>query len=113
MRLTEYENLACAEDRFPNMAVLRKLKDCTIWSAGCEEPLLLLVDDVSGRVAVFAYDSQEERERDAKLVRSLPEDGAGGDGAGVPAPLRPVPPTRVRGNAAYPVDDSRHGGEER
>ena len=95
MRLTEFEELACPEDRFPDMVVLRKMKDCTIWLAGHDELLLVLVDDANRRTAVFAYDSAEERERDATLVRKLPDDGS--FGAGVFAQLPHNPPPRVTG----------------
>ena len=91
MRITERNYDAFAEDHFPNMVLVRAWAGCKIWSAGVEQPLLVLVEDISRRVAIFEYDMTAEREKDIQLVLHLSDD-EGGAGAGVPAFIGPRPP---------------------
>jgi len=101
MRISERDYDEFVEDRFPNMVLVRAWSDCNIWSAGIEEPLLVLVDGPTKSVAVFEYDTPAEREKDIRLVCSL-RDGGGGDGGGVPAAILPRPPSRS-GSMAEPL----------
>ena len=98
MRISEQNYDEFAEDHFPNMALVREWDDCRIWSAGVEQHLLVLVDTVSKRVAIFDYDSTDERDEDIQMVLRL-RDGGGGDDKGVPAFVRPTPPARPAKNA--------------
>ena len=106
MRLTEPDYDAFAEAHFPNRKLVRAWANCKIWSAGVEQALLVLVDTASKRVALFEYDTLAEREKDIQLVLHLP-DGDGGAGAGVPAFLNPMPPSRsARKAQALPMDEN-------
>lgn len=108
MRITERDYDTFAEDRFPNMRLVRAWADCKLWSAGIDPLLLLLIDDTRKRVALFKYDTYSEREKDIRLVLHLP-DGEGGAGAGVPAFIRPVPPGRPAQNAqALPTEETEN-----
>jgi hypothetical protein len=106
MRLIEPDYDAFAEERFPNMKLVRAWADCKIWSAGVEQALLVLVDTASKRVALFEYDTLARREKEIQLVLHLP-DGEGGAGAGVPAFLNPRPPSPSARNAqALPMEEN-------
>ena len=80
------------------MGLVRAWADCKIWSAGVEEALLVLVDNGNTRAALFEYGTPAEREKDIQLVLHLP-DGEGGAGAGVPASISPIQPSRSARNA--------------
>src|SRR5262245_17319631 len=93
MRVSEREYDEFPADHFPNMVPVRTFSDCRVWSAGVEQPLLVLVEDGTRRIAVFEYDTVEERQRDIDRIRRMPE-GDGETGAGMPILLGPTPPTR-------------------
>lgn len=69
MRITERDFDAFAEDHFPNMDLVRDWADCKIWSTGVEQPLLVLVDNTSQRVAIFEYDTAVGTERGSVVSR--------------------------------------------
>ncbi len=64
--------------------------------------LLLVVNRRQGTVIECRYDSWQERYQDVEMVRRLPPGGEAG--AGAPAWLRPVVPSRA-GSAARPLPD--------
>ncbi|MGV3719859.1 MAG: hypothetical protein ACO1SX_03025 [Actinomycetota bacterium] len=106
MRLYERDYEEFPTDRFPNMVQQRAFSDCRVWTAGVEQPLIVLAEDTTRRLAVFEYDSLEERQTDLVRICRLPEDG-GEAGSGVTACRGPVPPPRGAGAA------ERQGLEEK
>jgi hypothetical protein len=101
MRVCERDYDEFPEDHFPNMVSLRVFRDCRVWTAGLEQPLIVLAEDHSRRLAVFEYESEEEREPDCERIRRLPEEGPDPDG-GIPAPIRPTPHPPSLNRAAAP-----------
>lgn len=98
MRLVEREYEEFPADRFPNMVLARAFADCRVWTAGVELPVIVLAEDTTRRLAVFEYDSPEEREADIARILRMRED-EGGQGDGVPARPAPKPPQRRMGAA--------------
>jgi hypothetical protein len=101
MRLSERDYDEFPEDHFPNMAPLRVFRDCRVWTAGVEHPLIVVAEDRTRRLAVFEYESVKEREPDCRRILRMPDEGSDPDG-GVPAPIRPNPPPRSASGAAAP-----------
>ena len=93
MRIVDIEYTRYLQEVYASRNKVRKLGDCTIWSAGSDPPMLVLDDPVYQRAAVFEYDTLAEREQDIRLVLRITDDD-GDAGAGVPAALQPSGPIR-------------------
>jgi hypothetical protein len=105
MRVVDMEYDQYIETAYPLKQKIRDLGDCTIWRAtgDCtimagDRLTIILEDPVHRRVTLFEYDSFAEINKDIEVVMNIGRDD--GDAAsGVPAWLKPPPPTRSAGFA--------------
>lgn len=104
MRIVERDFEEFPADRFPNPVLVRAFSDCRVWTAGVESPLIVLAEDTTKRLAVFEYDSLEERQADINRIRCMPDDEPGAS-SGVPSVIGPAPPRRRVGFAENPPQD--------
>jgi hypothetical protein len=97
MRVIDMEYDRYIETAYPLKQKIRDLGDCTIWYAG-DRLTILLEDPVHRRAALFEYDTIADLNKDYEVVMNIDRD-SGDAASGVPAWLKPPPPTRSAGFA--------------
>jgi len=90
MRISEPNYHWYLEEYCASKMLIRQLNECVISSA---EPLVLILDDPTrGKVALFEYDTDEERESDIRLQLNIRDDNGGSSALSAARVSPDVPP---------------------
>jgi len=90
MRISEPNYHWYLEEYCASKMLIRQLNECVISSA---DPLVLILDDPTRcKVALFEYDTDEERENDIRLLLNIRDDNGGASALSATLVSPDVPP---------------------